>query len=98
MANLRLVHEDFFTQVFEDYFLYEETATPVRFTRNKFSGEVKICADDTARVLGFDNIHDLLGSDHGLDCISNWMKDNPGKQVLGKHGSGAMIEEARFYQ
>lgn len=76
MANLRLVHEDFFTQVLEDYFVYE----------------------DSARVLGFDNIHDLLGCDHGLDVISGWMKNYPGRPILGKHGSGAMIEEARFYQ
>ena len=93
---MKIVFEDFFHIVFEAHFEFEGTSTPVRFTKNKFTGEVKISADDTARVLGYENIHDLLGSDHGLDTISEWLKDNPNKQVFGKHGSGALVEESEF--
>jgi len=98
MAIFRKIHEDFFHEILESYFVFENSVTPVRFVRNKFTGEVKISADDTARVLGFDNIQSLLGTDKGLDCISEWRRDNPGKSVFGKDGSGAMFEEARFYQ
>ena len=98
MANLRLVFEDFFHQIFEDDFIFEGSITPVRFTKNKFTGEVKICANDTARVLGFDNLNDLLGTDRGLDVINEWKRDHPDKPLFGKDGSGAMFEEARFYQ
>jgi len=93
MANLRLVFEDFFHQIFED----DYKGLPVRFIKNKFTGEVKICADDTARVLGFDSLTALLGTDKGLDVISDWKRDNPGKPLFGKDGSGALFQEARFY-
>ena len=92
---LKLISEDFFSQVFKDVY-YD--GTPVRFIKNKFTGEIKIDANDCARCIGFDNINDLLGTDKGLDAISDWKKDNPGKSVFGKHGSGAMFEEAKFYQ
>ena len=92
---MKIVSEDFFYQIFED----EYDGLPVRFSRNKFTGDVNISADDTARILGYGSIHDLLGTDKGLDVISDWKRDNPGKPIFGKHGSGAMIEEAghRFY-
>ena len=92
MEQLELVYEDFFYQIFEHNYL----GTPVRFTKNKLTGEVKINAHDTARVLGFKNLDDMLGSDTGLDVISDWKKDNPDRPVFGKHGSGAMFEEEQF--
>ena len=92
---LRLVSEDFVHQILEDVY-YD--GTPVRFIKNKFTGEIKIDANDCARCIGYASIHDLLGTDKGLDAISDWKKDNPDKPVFGKHGSGAMFEEARFYQ
>ena len=94
----RLVHEDFFHQVFLDHFIFEDKVTPVRFIKNKFTNEIKICADDTAKCLGYASLNDLLGSDNGLDVISEWKKDNPDKPVFGKDGSGALFEEVRFYQ
>ena len=95
MTNLRKVREDFFYEIYEDFFEGER----VRFSRNKFTGEINISADDTARVLGFNSIKELLGTDAGLDVINEWKRNNPGKPLFGKRGSGAMIEEAghRFY-
>ena len=98
MANFRIVGRDFFHEILESYFEFDGRKTPVRFSRNIFTGEVKIDANDTARVLGFESLNDLLGTDKGLDAISEWKRDNPDKSVFGKHGSGAMFEEARFYQ
>jgi len=99
MANFRKVSEDFFYEILESYFVYKDSITSVRFSRNKFTGEVKMDANDCARCLGFGSINDLLGTDNGLDAINKWLKDNPGKQVFGKDGSGSMFEEAgnRFY-
>jgi len=34
-----------------------------------------------------------MGTDGGLDAISDWKKSNPEKLVFGKYGSGAMFEE-----
>ena len=90
----RLVHEDFFNQIFEDNF----KGMPVRFIKNKFTGAISINADDCCRCLGYGSVNDLLSTDKELDIVGDWMRDNPGKSVFGKHGSGAMFEEARFYQ
>jgi len=90
MTNSRLIHEDFFHQIFESVY-YD--GTPVRFIKNKFTDEIRIAADDVARVLGHETINDLLGTDGGLDVISEWQKDNPGKSVFGEFGSGAMLEK-----
>ena len=87
---LKLVSEDFFRQTFEDVY-YE--GTPVRFIKNKFTGEIRIASNDVARVLGYETINDLLGTDGSLDAISEWKKSNPDKSVFGKYGSGSMFEE-----
>ena len=87
---LKLVSEDFFHQIFEDVY-YD--GTPVRFIKSRFTGEIRISSNDVARVLGYGSINDLLGTDGGLDAVSDWKKDNPGKTVFGKYGSGAMLEE-----
>jgi prophage antirepressor-like protein len=79
----RLVSEDFFHQIFEDVY-YD--GTPVRFIKNKFTGEIRIAANDVARVLGYETANDLLGTDGGLDAISDWKRDNPDKSVFGKYG------------
>jgi hypothetical protein len=92
MANMKVIHEDFFTEVLEDYF----EGIPVRFFRNKFSGEIKICGNDMARCLGFNSLNDMLSTDKGLDVISEWRKEHPNKPVFGSVGSGAMFEEANF--
>ena len=90
MTNSRLIHEDFFHQIYESVY-YD--GTPVRFIKNKFTDEIRIAADDVARVLGYDTINSLLGTDASLDAISEWKKSNPGKPVCGAYGSGAMLEE-----
>ena len=89
MSELKIVYEDFFNRVFEsDY-----EGIRVRFFKNKFTGEIKISADDTARCLGYNSLNELLSSDNGLDAISEWKKDNPDRSVFGGYGSGAMFEE-----
>ena len=90
MTNSKLIHEDFFYQIFESVY-YD--GTPVRFIKNKFTEEIRIAANDVARVLGYDSINSLLGTDASLDAISEWKKNNPGKAVFGGYGSGAMLEE-----
>lgn len=93
MANLKLISEDFFTQVFEDYF----KGIPVRLIRNKFTGEVKINAEDMAKCLGFDSLNDLLSADVGLDAINEQRKKNPDMPIFGDFGSGAMFEKTNFF-
>jgi hypothetical protein len=90
---LILVSEYFFSQIFEDVY-YD--GTPVRFIKNRFTGEIKISADDAARCIGFDSLNDLLGTDHSLDAISEWKRDNPDKPVFGELGSGALLEKCNF--
>lgn len=92
MANLKLIYEDFFHQTFLDEF----QGIPVRFTRNKFTGKVKISAEDTARCLGYDSLNDLLSTDHGLDVISEFKKEHPDVPVFGDYGSGAMFEKVNI--
>ena len=92
MASLRVISEDFFNQVFE----YDFEGQPVRISRNKITGEISISADDCARILGFDNLNDLLSTDKGLDAISNWKRDNPGKPVFGECGSNAMFQKTAW--
>lgn len=87
MERLRFVGDDGFFQVLE----YNYRGQPVRFGRNKITDEIGISADDCARILGFDNLNDLLSTDKGLDAINNWKRDNPGKPVFGECGSGAMF-------
>ena len=92
MSELKIVYEDFFHQVFES----EYKGIPVRFFKNKFTGEIKISANDTAKCLGYDSLNELLSSDNGLDVISDWKKDNPDKPVFGGYDSGAMFEESKL--
>ena len=92
MANLKLIHKDFFSEIYESYF----DNIPVRFIKNVFTGEIKISANDTAKCLGFDNLNELLSTDDGLDVISEWKKQNPNKPVFGERGSGALFERTNF--
>ena len=92
MAQLKLIHKDFFTETYESYFENK----PVRFIKNIFTGEIRISAEDTAKCLGFDNLNDMMGTDEALDAINAYKKEHPGTPVFGQYGSGAMFERTNF--
>ena len=93
MANLKLIHKDFFTETYESYFENK----PVRFIKNIFTGEIKINADDVCKILDLGkDVNTFLGTDKGLDFISEWKKENPNKPVFGDRESGALFEKANF--
>jgi len=89
MGNLRLIKDDGIFLLFVDYF----QGIPVRILKNKYTEEIKFMADDVARCLGYDSLHDLLSSDEGLDYISNWKKEHNDIPLFGNSDSGSMFEQ-----
>jgi len=89
METTNLIHEDFFNKVFVSYF----KGQPVRVILNKFSNEIKFDADDVVRIFGYNSVNDYLGSDNGLDFISENKKENPDRPIFGAENSGAMFEQ-----
>lgn len=48
------------------------------------TGEVHINADQAIKAMGFDgDFMDYLGTDEGLDLISDWKKDHPDIPFFG---------------
>ena len=57
---------------------------PITFSKNKLTGEVHINADEAIKAMGFDgDFMDYLGTDEGLDLISDWKKDHPDIPFFG---------------
>ena len=87
---IRLTGEYSSCQIFEVTY---NDGTPVRFIRDRFTGEIRICVDDVARCLGYASLNDMLGEDACLDAISKLKNSNPDRPVFGDYGSGAMFEK-----
>ena len=50
---------------------------PVHFMKDKRTGEITVNADDVVRAIGeADSFEAFLGSDKGLDFISDWKKEH----------------------
>ena len=74
MNDLKIVKETPEEIIYLSYF----EGQPVRFMRNKRTGEITINADDVVRALGeADSFEAFLRSDKGLDFISDWKKEHP---------------------
>ncbi len=50
---------------------------PVRFYKDKESNQLYVNSYDIARVLGYENAHELLRSDDALDQILLHQKEHP---------------------
>ena len=80
MNDLQIVKETPEEIIYLSYF----EGQPVRFMRNKRTGEITINADDVVRALGeADSFEAFLGSDKGLDFISDWKKEHPNTPFFG---------------
>lgn len=78
--NITKTGEDFINEYYITYFQYQ----PITFIKNKFTGEIHIDADQTVRALGFDgSFEEYIGTDAGLDLISEWKKDHPDIPFFG---------------
>lgn len=67
-----------------EYFTAYYQGSPITFSKNKLTGEVHINADEAIQAMGFDgNFMDYLGTDKGLDLISDWKKDHPDIPFFG---------------
>ena len=57
---------------------------PVHFMQDKRTGEITVNADDVVRAIGeADSFEAFLGSDKGLDFISDWKKEHPNEPFFG---------------
>lgn len=57
---------------------------PVHFMKDKRTGEITVNADDVVRAIGeADSFEAFLGSDKGLDFISDWKKEHPNEPFFG---------------
>ncbi len=80
MNDLKIVKETPEEIIYLSYF----EGQPVRFMRNKRTGEITINADDVVRALGeADSFEAFLRSDKGLDFISDWKKEHPNTPFFG---------------
>ena len=68
--------------IFEDIF----DNKPIRFYLNKQTGDLRINSDDAFQALGFNGLDGFLGSNQGLDYISQSKEENPNFELFGKNG------------
>lgn len=78
----KIVEETEQYTIFIDYF----DSKPIRFIYNKQRDELRINADDVFKAFGYSGLHDFLGSDKGLDAISEMKKENPNFELFGDNG------------
>ena len=89
MTDLKVIRENDDYQIFVDYIDNQ----PLQFIKNKRSGEVRLCTEDGTCALDIVYTEDLMCTSSGLDAVCDWMERNPGKDIFGKCGSGALFEE-----
>jgi|GEM_PF-2977836 len=55
-----------------EYEIYQDTfkGTPVRFFKDRQTGEIKVSVDDMAKVLGYKDEHEMLSQDEHLDALN----------------------------
>lgn len=72
----------------EDYIVHEVyyEGFPIRVLYEKATGEIFYNSNDAARMLGYRDHEHFIGSDEGLDMISEFQKKNPGVDVFGENG------------
>lgn len=77
---MEIIKETSTEVLFRDYF----EGIPVHFVKNKLTGEISINADDAIRAMGYNGtFEDYLGTDEGLDFISDWKRSNPDMPFWG---------------
>jgi len=50
----------------DDVYEFDYEGIPIRFCKNRITKEVTVNADDVAKVLGFNNIQDMMMSSQDL--------------------------------
>lgn len=68
------------------YFLDYFQGNPVHIRKDKSTQQIFFDANDVCHILGLGSFHDFIGSDAGLDLISEWKRNNPGKEIFGTNG------------
>lgn len=60
-----------------DYEIYQGAfqGTPVRFLKDRKTGEINVAAEDMAKVLGYTDAHEMLSQDEHLDAINEAHKE-----------------------
>lgn len=80
MAELTKTSEDWCNEYYTSYF----EGHPVTFIKNKFTGEIRINADDMVQALDVANsFEEFLGTDEGLDLINEWKQKHPDMPFFG---------------
>lgn len=80
MTQLEKTGEDWINEYFTSYW----KGKPVRFTRNRWTNEALINADDVVNILGIaGTFEEFISTDEGLDFINEWKKDHPGASFFG---------------
>lgn len=75
---MKIIAEDDKQITMLDYF----EGQPMRFYKEKATGEIYVNADDMAKILGYTDQDELLGSDAALDALLEYQKENPDKPFL----------------
>ena len=77
---MKIIQETSTEVIYQAYF----GECPVRFLLDKRTGEIRISADDAMKALGRkETFESYLGTDEGLDFLSDWKRENPGKPFWG---------------
>ncbi len=80
MTELIKTGEDWINEYFTSYY----KGQPVRFTRNRWTHETLINADDVVRICGIaGSFEEFLSTDDGLDFINEWKEKNPNAAFFG---------------
>ena len=78
------------------YYFDSFQGMPIRILQDKETGEILFNADDVVRALDLGaDLKEFLGSDEGLDCISDFRKAHPGIEIFGESGMFREIQGER---
>jgi hypothetical protein len=76
--RMRIIAEDAERITMLDYF----EGKPVRFYKDKATGEVHINGEDMAMCMGYESLEELMATDHALDAMIEYNKEHPGKPMF----------------
>lgn len=67
-----------------EYFVAHFQGSPITFVKNRWTGEMRMSADDVIKALGLgDNFNEFISTDDGLDFINDWKRDHPDIPFFG---------------
>lgn len=79
-AELTKTNEDWCNEYYTSYF----EGYPIKFIKNKLTGEIHIDADKVVQAMGIaSDFNEYLGTDEGLDLINEWNRKYPDMPFFG---------------